>query len=104
MAEAIFRLTASEAARRIRGGLLSAEDYLEACLARIAAREPVVRAFAWHDPDAVRAAARAAPDGPLRGIPVGVKDVLDTADMPSEYGSPIWQGWRPRAEIGRAHV
>ena len=36
--------------------------------------------------------------GPLHGLPIGVKDVLDTADMPSEYGSPIWRGWRPRAD------
>ena len=72
-------------------------ELMEACLARIAEREPSVRAFAWFDADAARRAAVARP-GPLHGLPIGVKDVLDTADMPSEYGSPIWRGWRPRAD------
>jgi len=91
------RLTATEAARLIRDRRLSPDDLMEACLARIAAREPEVRAFAWFDAEHARCAARTARSGPLRGLPVGVKDVLDTADMPSEYGSPIWRGWRPRA-------
>ncbi len=92
------KLTATEAARLIRDGRLRPIDLMEACLARIAEREPVVRAFAWFDADAARRAAAAAVPGPLHGLPVGVKDVLDTADMPSEYGSPIWRGWRPRAD------
>ncbi len=92
------RLTATEAARLIRDGTLRAEELTEACLARIAAREPQVQAFAWLDPEHARRAARAARPGPLHGLPVGIKDVLDTADMPSEYGSPIWRGWRPRAD------
>ncbi len=71
---------------------------MAACLARIAEREPAVRAFAWFDPDAARKAAAAVPPGALHGLPIGVKDVFDTADMPSEYGSPIWRGWRPRAD------
>ena len=71
---------------------------MEACLARIAEREPAVRAFAWFDADAARRGAADARPGPLHGLPIGVKDVLDTADMPSEYGSPIWRGWRPRAD------
>ncbi len=91
-------LTATEAARLIRAGQLSPAELMEACLARIAEREPVVRAFAWFDADAARRAAAGSRPGPLRGLPVGVKDVLDTSDMPSEYGSPIWSGWRPRAD------
>ncbi len=90
------RLTATEAARLIRESRLHPADLLESCLDRIAAREPHVRAFAWFDPDAARRAE--ARPGPLHGLPLGVKDVLDTADMPSEYGSPIWSGWRPRAD------
>ncbi len=99
-------LSAVEAARRMRAGTLSATGLMEALLDRIAAREPVVRAFAWLDPAlARRAAARAdaaaqagrAP-GPLRGLAFGVKDVLDTADMPSQYGSAVWAGHRPRAD------
>ena len=92
----LHRMTATEASRRIAAGTLKPGDLLEACLERIAAREPDIHAFAHHDPAAVRAAMPKA--GPLHGIPVGVKDVLDTADMPSAYGSPIWAGWRPRAD------
>jgi Asp-tRNA(Asn)/Glu-tRNA(Gln) amidotransferase A subunit family amidase len=91
-------LTAVDAARQISAGTLRPEALMEACLARIAAREAAVHAFAYLDPDQARRAAAAARSGPLRGLPVGVKDVLDTADMPSEYGSPIWRGWRPRAD------
>jgi len=92
------RLTATEAARLIRDRRLSPEELMDACLARIAAHEPEVRAFAWFDAEHARHAARMALHGPLHGLPVGVKDVLDTVDMPSEYGSPIWRGWRPRAD------
>ena len=92
------RLTATEAARLIREEKLRPEALMEACLARIAEREASVRAFAWFDAAAASKAAAAARPGPLHGLPVGVKDVLDTADMPSEYGSPIWSGWRPRAD------
>jgi Asp-tRNA(Asn)/Glu-tRNA(Gln) amidotransferase A subunit family amidase len=98
----IADLTASEAARRIAAGSLTASALVEACLARIAAREPEVRAFAWLDPALVRREATAldkgGPAAPLKGIPFGVKDVLDTADMPSQYGSPIYAGHRPRSD------
>ena len=94
----LWELTATEAARRMCGGTLRAESLAEACLARIAEREALVRAFAWLDAAAVQRAAALAPAGPLQGLPLGVKDVLDTSDMPSEYGSPIWAGWRPRAD------
>jgi Asp-tRNA(Asn)/Glu-tRNA(Gln) amidotransferase A subunit family amidase len=92
------RLTATEAARLIRDGKLHPIELTEACLARIAEREPAVRAFAYLDPDYGRKLAANTRPGPLQGIPIGVKDVLDTADMPSEYGSPIWKGWRPKAD------
>ena len=45
-----------------------------------------------------RRGARAGADGPLRGIAVGIKDIIDTADMPTEMGSPIYAGWRPQAD------
>ncbi len=98
MSRDLHTLTATEAARRIREGKLTAVELMEAYLARIAEREPVVRAFAWFDADDARKSVSRARPGPLHGIPVGVKDVLDTADMPSQYGSPIWDGWRPRAD------
>jgi Asp-tRNA(Asn)/Glu-tRNA(Gln) amidotransferase A subunit family amidase len=98
MSEELWRLTASEAARSIRDGRLSPQALMESCLARIAEREPVVQAFAYFDPAQALKAASAARPGPLHGIPIGVKDVLDTADMPSQYGSPIWRGWQPRSD------
>ena len=98
MSQPIHMLTATEALARMRAGRLDAVTLMEACLARIAEREATIGAFAWLDPEAARAAARRPATGPLAGIPIGVKDVLDTGDMPSAYGSPIWEGWRPRAD------
>lgn len=89
-------LTATAALRAMDSGTLSPAALLEACLARVAAREPVLQAMAYLDPEQVTAA-RARP-GPLHGLPLGVKDVIDTADMPSQYNSAIWQGYRPRAD------
>jgi Asp-tRNA(Asn)/Glu-tRNA(Gln) amidotransferase A subunit family amidase len=98
MSAELHQMTATEATRRIRAGRLDPAELMQACLARIASREPVVRAFAWFDAEAALRAARSALPGPLHGLPIGVKDVLDTADMPSEYGSPIWASWHPRAD------
>ncbi len=92
------RLTATEAARRIAAGTLRPEALMEACLDRVAAREGTVRAFAWLDAALARRSAAAARPGPLHGLPVGVKDVIDTADMPTQMNSPVWAGWRPRAD------
>lgn len=96
------RLSATDASRRIAAGALKARDLAEAMLARIAAREPVVRAFAHLDPALIRRRADAldaqGATGPLAGLFLGVKDVLDTADQPSQYGSPIWAGHRPRSD------
>ena len=94
----LWKLTATQAARLIHDGKLNPIDLTEACLARIAEREPVVRAFSYFNPDYARKQAANTSPGPLQGIPIGIKDVLDTADMPSEYGSPIWKGWRPKAD------
>ena len=91
-------LTATRAVRLIGDGKLRAEALMEAYLDHIAQRDPSVLAFAHFDAAQARAAAGLARSGPLQGIPIGVKDVLDTADMPSQYGSPIWAGWRPRGD------
>src|SRR6185503_6214911 len=94
-------ISATEIARRIAAGEITAEAVVEACLERIAAREPAVHAWASLDPDLVRRRAReldrAPSRGPLHGVPLGVKDVLDTADQPTEMGSPIYRGYRPVA-------
>src|SRR5947209_8195039 len=91
-------LTATQAVRLIQDGSIRCAALTEAYLDRIATIEPSIRAFAFFDEVLARAAAAAARSGPLQGIPIGVKDVLDTSDMPSEYGSPIWKGWRPKAD------
>ena len=98
MSQAVHMLTAKQALHRMQAGTLDPVTLMEACLERVAAREPTIRAFATIDPAAALAAARAAGPGPLHGLPIGVKDVLDTADLPSEYGSSIWAVWRPRAD------
>lgn len=95
-------LSARAAAAEIAAGRLTAEALVTACLDRIAAREAVVGAWHYLDPDAAVAAARRAdagpPSGPLHGIPIAVKDLIDTVDMPAGYGSPIYEGHRPAAD------
>jgi Asp-tRNA(Asn)/Glu-tRNA(Gln) amidotransferase A subunit family amidase len=96
------RLPATTLARLVDAGELSAEAVVLSCLARIREREPVVRAWTHLADGAALAAARACdkaatrgPHGVLRGVPFGIKDIFDTADMPSGYGSPIYAGCRP---------
>jgi Asp-tRNA(Asn)/Glu-tRNA(Gln) amidotransferase A subunit family amidase len=91
-------LTATRVVRLIQEGKLRPEALMEAYLDRIAIWESRVLAFAHFDATQVREATALVRPGPLQGIPIGVKDVLDTADMPSEYGSPIWSGWHPKAD------
>jgi Asp-tRNA(Asn)/Glu-tRNA(Gln) amidotransferase A subunit family amidase len=94
----LCHLTATQALALIRADALRPEALMEACLDRTAQIEPGLQAFAWFDPVQARAAAASAPAGRLHGIPIGIKDVLDTAGMPSQYGSPIWANHRPRAD------
>jgi Asp-tRNA(Asn)/Glu-tRNA(Gln) amidotransferase A subunit family amidase len=101
---ALNELSLVEAAAMIAAGSIRPSDLVEQCLERIATREPAVLAFEFIDPDAVRAAARALdsepPRGPLHGIPVGIKDIIDTVDMPTGWGSPIYAGHRPPRDAG----
>lgn len=98
MSTDIASLTATAAARLIQNGRLRPLDLMEAYLDHIAQREPAVLALVHFDPNQVREATAAARPGPLHGIAIGVKDVLDTTDMPSQYGSPIWKDWQPKAD------
>ncbi len=99
----LTRLTATEAAQAIRTGSIRSVELVQACLDRISAREPEVQAFAHLDPEHALAQARAADSawregkgvGPLHGVPVGIKDIIDTADMPTECGSLIFKGRQP---------
>lgn len=98
----IAQMSATVASAAIHAGELTSEALVAACLERIAQREGEVRAWAWIDPEQALAQARAAdrvkPRSRLHGIPVGIKDVIDTFDMPTEYGSPIYKSHRPAAD------
>lgn len=95
-------LTASEIAAAVNAGKATCEEVTRACIERIAAREKDVQAWQYFDADQALAAARAldrsGKKGPLLGVPFNVKDIIDTGDMPTEYGSPIYKGFRPRAD------
>jgi amidase len=95
------RLSAAEAVTRLSSGSLTAEQLTRDHLDRIEARASV-KAWQHLDPDyalaQARAADRAGRPGLLAGLPVGVKDVIDTADMPTQHGSPIYRGNRPFAD------
>ncbi len=95
----LFRLTATAAAKLIAKREISSEELVKSCLERIKARESTVQAWAHLDEQLAIQAARTAdaqtPKSPLHGIPFGVKDVIDSADLPTEYGSEIFKGHRP---------
>jgi Asp-tRNA(Asn)/Glu-tRNA(Gln) amidotransferase A subunit family amidase len=95
----VNELTATEIVRAVGSREVTCEAVARACLERIGQREPAVQAWQFLDPDLVLAQARAldrrGTSGPLQGVPVGMKDIIDTHDMPTEYGSPIYKGHRP---------
>jgi Asp-tRNA(Asn)/Glu-tRNA(Gln) amidotransferase A subunit family amidase len=95
------QLTAAEAAALIQKRQLSCEEMVRSCLARITARDADVKAWLWLDPDHVIRRARELDklpiQGPLHGLPFGVKDIIDTIDYPTTQNSPIYDG----ARIGR---
>ena len=95
-------LSALDLARRLEAGELSPADAIDLCARAIAARESEIEAFVTLDLERAR---RVAHDeagrlraGPLRGLPVGMKDIFDTVDFPTEYGSPIYAGHRPATD------
>jgi Asp-tRNA(Asn)/Glu-tRNA(Gln) amidotransferase A subunit family amidase len=101
--EPLYALSATALAQGLRTGAFTAEAVAQSCLARIAEREPEVQAWIHLDPGQVLAQARAADRrrtaglslGVLHGIPVGIKDIIDTADMPTENGTVLHAGRRP---------
>ena len=96
------RISATDAAAAIAAGKLTSEALVAACLERIRDRESAVQAWACIDPELAlkqaRACDRQPPRSRLHGIPVGIKDVIDTCDLPTEYGSPIYKGHRPACD------
>ena len=97
MTNAPERLSAVDALARIRQGDLSVEALARACLERIRARDDAVHAWAYINAEQVleqaRALDRAGPRGPRCGLPVGIKDVFLTRDMPTQYNSPLYEGF-----------
>lgn len=99
-------LSAAEAALRIREGGLTCEELAQGCLQRIRKVEPQVQAWTFLDEKHVLAQARAADEkkrsgeaiGPLHGVPIGVKDIIDTHDMPTENGTVLHKGRAPRSD------
>jgi Asp-tRNA(Asn)/Glu-tRNA(Gln) amidotransferase A subunit family amidase len=98
----LLALGAWPLSQRLARRELRAEDLVRACLDRIAERQPALQAFVVIDADTALAQARALDAGPVRGLlhglPLGVKDLFDTADLPTAYGSPIYAGHRPAAD------
>lgn len=92
-------LTVTAIAQQIAAGTLTPSALLESCLERIDAREGDVGAFIHLDVDAARAKAKQrdqeTPKSPLHGVPIGVKDIFDTASMPTAYGTTIYTGHQP---------
>ena len=96
-------LSATDAARAIRDGAISAVELVEACLARVREVDERVQAWAFLDPEHALKQARALderraegqPLGPLHGVPVGIKDIIDTGDMPTEDGTVLHAGRLP---------
>src|SRR5262245_46461497 len=91
-----------EATARFANGVDRPRDFLERCLADLATLEPKIGAFVHLNLERARAAAdqsterwrEGQPRSPIDGMPLGIKDIIETADMPTENGSPLFAGWR----------
>jgi amidase len=96
------QLSACAIADGVARGTFSAEEVVRACLDRIEKRDRQVKAWAWIDPEHALAQARMLdkkPEkGPLAGVPIGIKDIIETFDMPTDMGSPIYRGNRTFAD------
>jgi Asp-tRNA(Asn)/Glu-tRNA(Gln) amidotransferase A subunit family amidase len=98
----LLSLPMTQALRRMESGELTAEQLTTSYLDRVSAHDPRIGAWAFVDPERALEQARITDRGPwrgkLHGIPVGIKDVIDTAEFPTEYNSPIYRGHRPTAD------
>ena len=92
-------LSAAAAAQAMAQGKMTSQALVEACLARIRTREAEIGAWVHLDTEAALAQARACDRGPARGplhgVPVGIKDIIETCDMPTGYGSAVYTGYQP---------
>ena len=100
--ELLAELGAAATIALLREGAITSEALVRACVERIAGDEPGIRAWAWLDADRALAEARAVDargrPPPLHGLPVGIKDIIDTADAPTECGTPLYRGRRPEKD------
>jgi Asp-tRNA(Asn)/Glu-tRNA(Gln) amidotransferase A subunit family amidase len=102
----LFGLGLAQAAADIREGRMTSAELVASCLKRNAEIDDKVQAWTYLDPAHAMKQAEAADEyrrhggatGPLHGVPVGIKDIFDTSDMPTEFGSPIWAGRTPRQD------
>jgi len=103
----LYRLSATDMAAKIASGEVSSEALIRACLARIDEREAGVHAWAAIDREGAISAGREADKarllsagklGPLHGVPFAVKDIISTAELPTEYNSAIYRGHRPGSD------
>lgn len=105
-----FRLTASQAQAKFHEGSLTVEQYAQSLLSRIEARDAAVHAWAYLDPELVLQRARELDTippqkrGPLHGVAIGIKDVIYTEDMPTEYNSPIYADSTTRVDAGSVAI
>lgn len=101
-----FRLTASQAQAKFKDGSLTVEEYAKSLLSRVSSRDSTVHAWAYLNPDLVLSRARELDQippekrGPLHGVAIGVKDVILTKDMPTQYNSPIYVDDAPKVDAG----
>ncbi|MBO43577.1 MAG: hypothetical protein CMM28_07625 [Rhodospirillaceae bacterium] len=99
-----YELTATEGLKAVEAGNLTAEAWTASCFERIEDREEAVLAWEYLDRDSALAHARAIDrsgnNGPAKGVPFGAKDIIDTHDMPTGYGSPIHAGNQPSRDAG----
>ena len=101
-----------QARTRFLSGEDDPRDYLERCIATLSARDPAVHAFVTLGLESARRAADASaqryrsgkPLSHVDGMPVGVKDIMDTADLPTQMGSAIYAGWQPRWDAACVHA
>ncbi|OBS25952.1 hypothetical protein FPOA_06485 [Fusarium poae] len=100
----LYKLTATHALELINSNTISVEAYAKSLLDRIEERDPIVKAWAYLDPASILSQARSLDKipvkerGRLHGVPIGIKDIMNTKDMPTQYGSPIYQGHRPGSD------
>ena len=98
----LHTLSAVDVASLVKSGGITCEQVARSCIERVQQRDSVVKAWSYFDPDLILQQAQEldarSHRGPLHGVPVGIKDIIDTCDMPTEMGSPIYRGHRPASD------